>query len=301
MCCSNSFTYLIHYGISVFPTWFERLSKFRHWISWYSSDCIFVRVILVVLYLQWNIDSLPEVHTVLIFHHFVGWEKECGSHDRTWSPCLLSITILCLLQWMAKSFRMMSDDYYIDDDYIVNLPGASSFHFGRHVLRLFFLLSFLFSLLGNAVSPPVDFFGGSLRALPCQILAPSLPMQQALNQWRAIASPFICAGVSDCQRLKLFVPVRVLFKTAVGADYVNFQVVLVVEQTMAFVPLAQVRRLLGRAGLPLRQLHHHLYCKCTKCLFWFSLYFFLFRTSFLVTIQHDLAKEQQIFGIHLPD
>ena len=73
---------------------------------------------------------------------------------------------------MAKSFRMMSDDYYIDDDYIVNLPGASSFHFGRHVLRLFFLLSFLFSLLGNAVSPPVDFFGGSLRALPCQILAP---------------------------------------------------------------------------------------------------------------------------------
>ena len=195
----------------------------------------------------------------------------------------------------------MSDDYYIDDDYIVNLPGASSFYFGRHVLRLFFLLSFLFSLLGNAVSPPVDFFGGSLRALPCQILAPSLPMQQALNQWRAIASPFICAGVSDCQRLKLFVPVRVLFKTAVGADYVNFQVVLVVEQTMAFVPLAQVRRLLGRAGLPLRQLHHHLYCKCTRCLFWFSLYFFLFRTSFLVTIQHDLAKEQQIFGIHLPD
>ena len=130
---------------------------------------------------------------------------------------------------------------------------------------------------------------------------PSLHMQQALNQWRAIASPFICAGVSDCQRLKLFVPVRVLFKTAVGADYVNFQVVLVVEQTMAFVPLAQVRRLLGRAGLPLRQLHHHLYCKCTMCLFWFSLYFFLFRTSFLVTIQHDLAKEQQIFGIHLPD
>ena len=60
------------YDISVFPTWFERLSKFRHWISWYSSDCIPVRVILVVLYLQWNIDSLPEVHTVLIFHHFVG-------------------------------------------------------------------------------------------------------------------------------------------------------------------------------------------------------------------------------------
>ena len=202
----------------------------------------------------------------------------------------------------------MSDDY-IDDDYIVNLPGASSFHFGRHVLRLFFLLSFLFSLLGNAVSPPVDFFGGSLRALPCQILAPSLHMQQALNQWRAIASPFICAGVSDCQRLKLFVPVRVLFKTAVGADYVNFQVVLFVKHRVAFVPLAHVLaadepvflRLLGRAGLPLRQLHHHLYCKCTRCLFWFSLYFFLFRTSFLVTIQHDLAKEQQIFGIHLPD
>ncbi len=190
----------------------------------------------------------------------------------------------------------MSDDYYIDDDYIVNLPGASSFHFGRHVLRLF-----LGCLAWQRSVAPVDFFGGSLRALPCQILAPSLHMQQALNQWRAIASPFICAGVSDCQRLKLFVPVRVLFKTAVGADYVNFQVVLVVEQTMAFVPLAQVRRLLGRAGLPLRQLHHHLYCKCTRCLFWFSLYFFLFRTSFLVTIQHDFAKEQQIFGIHLPD
>ena len=69
---------------------------------------------------------------------------------------------------------MMSDDY-IDDDYIVNLPGASSFHFGRHVLRLFFLLSFLFSLLGNAVSPPVDFFGGSLRALQKACHAKSSP------------------------------------------------------------------------------------------------------------------------------
>ena len=173
-----------------------------------------------------------------------------------------------------------------------------------------FSFCFLFSFLCLATQcrPPVDFFGGSLRALPCQILAPSLHMQQALNQWRAIASPFICAGVSDCQRLKLFVPVRVLFKTAVGADYVNFQVVLFVKHRVAFVPLAHVLaadepvflRLLGRAGLPLRQLHHHLYCKCTRC-FWFSLYFFWFWTSFLVTIQHDLAKEQQIFGIHLPD
>ena len=51
-----------------------------------------------------------------------------------------------------KFFWMMTDDY-IDDDYIVNAVGASGFHFGRHVLRLFFLLSFLFSLLGNAVSP----------------------------------------------------------------------------------------------------------------------------------------------------
>ena len=38
----------------------------------------------------------------------------------------------------------------------------------------------------------------------------------------------------------------------------------------------------------------------TRC-FWFLLYFFWFWTSFLVPIWLDSAKEQQIFGIHLPD